>query len=162
MLCRKLFWMPYRRSTARKIYAECSAQLPEMLGAHEEVARFVFEPRHLYKGDHAGRIKPMAFKPEPYDGTWELSVCRKEGITEERIWNIGGMCRSPKVAIARGDVRVVDVHAQDLFARAAPSTFPEHSVVLGWPPPDGEDKSAMMMRQTALARAARCRMAGEN
>jgi hypothetical protein len=118
----------------------------------------VFQSRDLFKGGaQAGKPRPSAFRPELFQGNWELSVCRNTGVAEERIWEIGRTCRADKPAIARADVGMSAVHDTDLMARAAPGTYPEHAVVLGWPL--AVEKNAHMMQMVALAAAADARMA---
>jgi len=84
--------------------------LPQEVGRDEYIARLIFHPRHLFKGERAGQPKPTAFKPELYEGTWELSVCRNTGLQEARIWEIGRTCRADMKAVARADVGMAAVH----------------------------------------------------
>lgn len=126
--------------------------LPDELGGDEYIARFVYRERDLFRGDKAGQPKWTAFRPDLWEGKLELSVCRNTGLLEERIWAIGRTCRTGMKAIARADVAMATVHEQELHARYALGTFPEHSVVLGWR--TGDSKDAHMMQMTELASAA--------
>jgi hypothetical protein len=105
------------------------------------------------KGENAGMPRPTAFKPELWEDQWELSVCRKTGLEDQRVWEIGQTCRKDKrPLLARADVGMGAVHETKLTAVAAPTVFPEHAVVLGWP--SGTDKDARLAHQQHLAKAA--------
>jgi len=144
-------WKLFGPSTPPDAPATVVPQLPEQLGGDEFVGRFIFSARHLMKGAEAGRPKPQAFKPECFEGNWELSVCRNTGLSHGRLWEIAMTCRAPMEAIARADVGMDIVHSQQLMARYAAGDYPEHSVVIGWSP-TGE-KDANMMQMVALAAA---------
>lgn len=116
MRCLDQLWKRSNHSTQPEAAESAFPQLPDELGRDEYAARFIFEPRHLMKGAQAGRPKPQAFKPECFEGNWELSVCRNTGLHDERIWAIGRTCRPHRPAIARADLGMTDVHAVGLIA----------------------------------------------
>lgn len=139
-------------ATSRVAAGLTAADLPDELAAHETVARFIFRDRDMFKGDKAGWPKPSAFKPELWEARWELSVCRNTGLESTRIWEIGRTCRKDKVALARADVSMTAVQGTNLTGLAAPTEYPEHAVLLGWP--DDTQKDAQLAHQQDLARAA--------
>lgn len=148
-------WMRCAPSTPTEPEQSAFPALPDDLGKDEYIARFIFDKRHLTKGDNPGQPRPQAFKPEYYQGNWELSVCRNTGLAEGRIWEISRTCRPGMVALARADVGMSAVHETQLMARYAEGAYPEHAVVLGWPV-SGE-KDAQMMHMVALASASQGR-----
>lgn len=132
--------------------AQVALPLPDALAPDESVARFIFRDRDMYKGDNAGKPKPAAFKPELWQERWELSVCRKTGVEDGRVWEIARTCRTDKAALARADVGMSAVHERQLTGLAVPTEYPEHAVIVGWP--DDTQKDAQLLHQQALARAA--------
>jgi hypothetical protein len=139
-------------TAATEPVASILPQLPSELGRDEYTARFIFKERDLFKGGEvAGRPKPTAFKPECFEGNWELSVCRNTGLQQTRIWEIARTCREGMRAIARADVGMDIAEDQQLMGRMAVGAFPEHAVLVGWDPTGNKD--AHMMQMVALANA---------
>ena len=89
-----------------------------------------------------GTVKPKLFEPENEKGArpYETSVCNKEGTSEDRIWELGKSIRAGKQSIARADVGVSVVLSCELEVVPAPEIFPEHAVIIGWPPSE-DDKA---------------------
>lgn len=148
----QLFWKRSSHSIRTEQVAateSATPQLPPILGRDEYVARFIFDRRYI---DKNGKAKSQAFKPECYQGNWEASVCRNTGAGDDRIWEIARTCRPGQVGLARADVGMDAVHDAELMAKAAPGSFEEHAVILGWPVSSSKD--AQMMRQVKLAMAA--------
>lgn len=116
--------------------------LPKALSEKEFVARFCFDRRDF--NAETGNPKTKVFMPELYQDKHETSVCRKTNISEERIWEISKIVeklRSKKV-VGRADLGVCVVLSQHLTAEAAPTDYPEHSIIIGWPSGDEEVEKA--------------------
>lgn len=118
----------------------------------EAVSRFVFRSDHL-RAD--GRAKPKAFLPEHHPATdeYELSVCRMTDCSERRAWHLGQTCRTNVNLKARADFEVRAAYEQRLTGHRAPEpNFPEHGVLVSWPPAE-EHKSQRLVIAQALADA---------
>lgn len=137
-------WGTYFRNwVARKV------RVP--LRREEPITRFVFRSEHL-RND--GRAKPRAFMPEAHPDTeeHELSVCRLSGCAEQRAWDLGNTCRRDVTLKARADFSTEEALKQRLLGFRAPEPgYPEHAVLVAWPPP--EEKSQRLSIAQALADA---------
>ncbi len=117
----------------------------------ESLTRFVYNADEV---NRAGRVKPGAFLPtlETHSGRWETSVCRMNGCTEERVWDLARTQRPDRTVKARADHSVQSAVAVGLVCVAAPvHGFPEHAVLLGWP----GDKPAQKDIAIGLAKASK-------
>ncbi|MBF4049635.1 hypothetical protein ISI15_16525 [Burkholderia pseudomallei] len=127
---------------------------PEVAGgdfvtANGNVARFVFEKRHLFAN---GTPKPKAFEPElhPELRRFETSVCGLNGVPDDRLWRLGRTVRAGKAAIAVVEISVQAIEAAQLVCEPLPQPdYDEHGVVLGWSN-DPEAKDARMSAQQDL------------
>lgn len=105
----------------------------------ELLARYLFSNRHFAKT--TGRVKPGAFLKPPKDEY--LSVYRISGISESAIWELGqeyAAKPSKRKLVARGDVSVSDVLAQDLTVTDE-QPQPRHAGIRGWPLNKSSEKS---------------------
>jgi hypothetical protein len=110
----------------------------------------VFEPRKL-RAD--GTPKPHVFEQElhPELNRLETSVCGMNGLSDDRMWEIGRTIRAPKLAIAAVEVSVAAVMKAGLACESAPEiSYAEHGVILGWDP---NDKDRRMSAQLELVAA---------
>lgn len=157
MKCQQGLLSQLKRFSRREDLYTPIQSLPQALAADEYVARFIFETREIFSN---GAAKPNPFMPvlEKSTGVLETSVCRKTNISDERIWELAKTVRIPKVAIARADLSVADIHKSSLEAHAAPEpeiNYFEHSVIVGWPL--GEDVKAKH-KQIAINLAAEAKV----
>lgn len=116
------------------------------------VARFVFRSRDLSQD---GRPKPRAFQPEvhPELRRYETSVCGLNGISPERLWELGRTVRASSglTAIAALRLSVRAVRETGLRCEPAPEPgYPEHGVIVGWAD-DPEAKDKRLAQQVDLA-----------
>jgi len=85
----------------------------DFVTANGNVARFVFEKRHLFAN---GKPKPKAFEPElhPELRRFETSVCGLNGVLDDRLWRLGRTVRPGKAAIAAVEISVQAIEAAQL------------------------------------------------
>lgn len=115
------------------------------------VARYVFDKRHLFAVN--GAPKPKAFEPEmhPELKRFETSVCGLNGVSEDRLWHLGRTVRPDKTAVAAAEISVSDVEAAQLNCEPLPQPdYDEHGVILGWNA-DPDSKDARLSAQQELA-----------
>jgi len=140
--CHEKLWMLSTLWTRLRKASESTAISPD-----EDLARFIFERRHIAKN---GSAKQGAFLPELHNQQLETSVCRISRIDETRIWYLGKTIRSDKFAVARADFAVAIASNQRLNCLPAPEVnFPEHAVLIGWPPMTDKAKQKAIAAQLA-------------
>lgn len=124
------------------------ADLPDLVGGEEPLTRYIFVTG---KFSVQKRIaKKGAFMPEFYNGQYETSICRTVGLREESIWSIGNSARQDGATVkARADFNATNVAAIKLDIKAAPDSYPQHAVIVGW----SAEKHEQMMAATELANA---------
>lgn len=116
----------------------------------EQVARFIYHKSDWSK--QTSRPKPKVFLPMKEAGQWETSVCRVSTASEQRIWEIANLARSPLPALARADLSTNSVKAAGLLTEAAPdfeANYQEHAVIVGWP--DEKEKQMELSIQLAAS-----------
>lgn len=119
------------------------------ISSNGSVARFVFESRKI-KAD--GTPKPGAFDPEqhPIARIFETSVCGLNGVTSDRMWELGRNIRPGKSVIAAIEIAVAKIQVAGLNCFPAPETqpinYPEHGIIVGW----DDDKSKRLAAQQYL------------
>lgn len=108
------------------------------------VGRFIFNKRDLFQD---GRPRPAAIGPELYQERYETSVCGLLNVSEPRLQFLGQTIRSDKFALGLIKITVPVILSAGLLCEAAPTTFPEHGVILGW---NADDKARRMNIQTQI------------
>jgi hypothetical protein len=102
------------------------------LQGEELITRFLHS-RNQYSAK-AGKPKPAAFNPAPYD---ELSTAHITGLQDEAVWLVsrGALGTQPgrDKIYARADLAVAAVQRLDLKAVRDNDPFERHTVIVGWP-----------------------------
>ena len=141
----KMFLKPLLRVLKRFFQVNFTSDegntLPKVLLETEFVSRFCF--KRDFHGE-TGNPKGHVFLPEFYQQKYETSVCRKTNITEERIWEISEIVEKlrEKEVTGRADLGVSVVLEKGLTAEAAPDTYPEHTIIIGWTADEEETAKA--------------------
>jgi len=103
---------------------------PGLVAGYEQLARFIFWPKHVYAN---GTPKPNAFLP---DKMLELSTTRHLQLTQGELWDIGRAVGavSHRILNARSDVIASAFFDQKLRVVAAPTANNlNHANVIDWP-----------------------------
>lgn len=117
-----------------------------------DIARFIFNKRDL---NASNRPRPGAFAPEFYLGRFETSVSGLNGVTQDRLWELGRTVRAKegKSALASLQLSVRQVCVIGLHCEAAPMLgYAEHGVIVGWGA-DVDRKDIRLAAQIELAAA---------
>ena len=144
----KLLSRTSKRFTQINLTSDEEGSNHKILSEGECIARFCFD-RDFYK--ETGNPKPNVFMPEFFQDKHETSVCRKTNITEERIWEISRVVEEQrkKKSIGRADLGVDIICVNALTAESAPDmklSYPEHSVIIGWP--EGQEETEKAKRKS--------------
>lgn len=140
--------MTWLRGVCQSFTRTLFASLPNSIGAHERLTRYIYSSRHFKKSTNT--VEAAAFIPQP--STKETSMFRIDGLRTAAIWEIGaGIGRGSKRTLhARADLTARSVVEAEL--RVEPRCPPDrHAVIIGWP----DDKDARMSRAQMLAAASR-------
>lgn len=144
---KKLWTASRRRSRGDR---PASVSEPQFVRPDGDIARFVFDRRHLFKD---GKPKRGAFQLDWHPGLnrFEVSVCGLAGVELARVWGLGGTIRAAegKSAIAALRLPVASVTSLGLDCGPAPELpdFPEHGVITGWDPADDAKDGRIALQQ---------------
>lgn len=117
------------------------------LGDRERLTRFI----HSRSKFGAGRAKPGAFDPSPYD---RLSVAHVSGLGDEATWALSRLTLRPGPGrdrvYARADFEVAAATRWGLRALRDDTPFERHTSIVGWPVLEGEMERKSRRLEIAL------------
>jgi hypothetical protein len=94
----------------------------------EPLSRFIFSRRHLSK--NPPRVKAEAFMPRK----GEVSVFRREGISESQVWNIGSELENKRTRTLHGRGDIIARSAMIIGLQVLPAEPPiKHANIVNWP-----------------------------
>lgn len=116
----------------------------------EWLVRFILFSKWIRRSDNT--VKQEAFIPSPKN--LELSVTRRNALSEEALWQVGQEVADtrPSKLYGRADLRAFHARNQSLQVRPDPQPRNQnHAVITGWPQ---DDKPGQKLIALELAKAA--------
>ena len=112
--------------------------LPDDVDPGEPLARYLLDKKHFSK--EKGRVKPRAFMPAR---DLKLSVYRVEGLTEQKLWEIGEKnVAKPSGRTLRGSAKIKTSWVLEKGLAVDPDNIPpRHANITGWSQEKSRQKS---------------------
>jgi hypothetical protein len=128
--------------TLKELLARHQASSVVNVREDEPLSRFIFSQRHLSK--NPPRVKAEAFMPRK----GEVSVFRREGMSESQVWNIGSELENERKRTLHGRGDIIARSAMIIGLQVTPADPPtRHANIVNWP----HDKAKQKLLALQLA-----------